>query len=76
MKKVRVYFWIEDNQNERLANLSRKTRVLLSDYVQEAINDLLDRHEEKDTSVNQEIEEGTGAMNEASLKRLRQLEGG
>ena len=45
MKKTRVFFWINAHQKERLEDLSRRNRVLLSDYLHEAIEDLLSRHE-------------------------------
>ena len=45
MKKVRVFFWIDARQKKRLEDLSRSTRVLVSEYLQEAINDVLTRHE-------------------------------
>ena len=63
MKKSRVFFWIDIQQKERLEDLSRKTRVLLSEYVKEAIEDLLEKHEEQSVGpVQERTEEGAGHL--------------
>ena len=46
MKKVRVSLWVDTCQKERLTELSRKERILISEYIQEAIEDLLKKYEE------------------------------
>lgn len=46
MKKVRVFFWMDARQKEKLTELSKKNRVLPSYYLKEAIDDLLKKYEQ------------------------------
>lgn len=46
MKKVRVFFWMDTRQKEKLTELSKRNRVLPSYYLKEAIDDLLKKYEQ------------------------------
>ena len=59
-EEIAGIFWIDTHQKERLEDLSRTKRVLLSEYVQEAIEDLLEKHEEPKQGLAQEMT-GAGA---------------
>ena len=48
MKKVKVSIWMETGQAERLADLSKRSRVLIGDHIGEAIEDLLKKHDKRE----------------------------
>lgn len=59
MKKVRVFHYMDADQKKRLEELSRSSGVALSEYMQEAIEEILLRHE--------------GAESEDSARSARRL---
>ena len=65
MKKVLVSFWVDSGQKERLEDLSRKNRMLISGYVKEAIEDLLEKYGEPDIGADkrQRIQNGKATGN-------------
>jgi predicted DNA-binding protein len=66
VKKVRVFFWMDARQKDKLTELSKKNRVLPSYYLKEAIDDLLKKYEqleeeqcrEVDTNLKVKVREG------------------
>lgn len=56
MKKVRVFFWMDARQKDRLTELSKKNRVLPSYYLKEAIDDLLKKYEQLEGEQSREVE--------------------
>jgi len=80
VKKARVLLWVGARQKERLEELSRNNRMLISGYIQEAIEDLLKKYEEpklklvaeKECSGEKEPELTSGA----GLKRAEGAGGG
>ena len=47
MEKIRFTTYITKDVQERLKQLSKETRVPLAQYIQEAIEDLLKKYEDK-----------------------------
>lgn len=80
MKKVRVSLWVGARQKERLEELSRNKRILISEYIHEAIEDLLNKYEEPKLRLVQDEddsgEKGTELISGAGLTRAKRAGGG